>query len=397
MVLLLGVGGSALRIPNERVFSVIETIYRAPLDPGAWQNVVEDIQALLPMAGASLQGFQAGSPPRTIGVFAGYDPNTVQEYVAHYAQLNALVPLVPRLPAGVPLVVDESPYRPQIHKTEFHDFLVKRGLGSGIGLPIWNARGRMFVLTMDYAVGNGAKLNGPAARLARVLAPHLRRSFEIAHKLAQSQTTTAEPASLLARMKAPTLVVDRCRRLRFANEAAEALLRSSIGLRLDGAGRLILEDAAADIELEGSIQACVRPELAGRSPHAIGFGSGEAERSRWITAIPLATDDAPSKTDMAAFLCPPGRLAMLIVSQAREASPDFAQTLRAAFRLTPSETKLALALMQGSSLQEHARDNGISVMTVRNQLQSIFGKTSTHRQAELIALLFSVLRNRRAA
>jgi DNA-binding CsgD family transcriptional regulator len=100
---------------------------------------------------------------------------------------------------------------------------------------------------------------------------------------------------------------------------------------------------------------------------------------------------------MAAFLCSPGRLVMLIVSQAREASPDFAQTLRAAFRLTPSETKLALALMQGSSLQEHARDNGISVMTVRNQLQSIFGKTSTHRQAELIALLFSVLRNRRAA
>jgi DNA-binding CsgD family transcriptional regulator len=88
---------------------------------------------------------------------------------------------------------------------------------------------------------------------------------------------------------------------------------------------------------------------------------------------------------------------MLIVSQARESNADSTQVLRTAFRLTPSETKLALALMHGSSLQEHARENGVAVMTVRNQLQSIFGKTSTHRQAELIALLFSALRNRRPA
>jgi DNA-binding CsgD family transcriptional regulator len=386
-----------LRIPDGKLFAVIETIYRAPLDPGAWQDVVEDIQALLPMTGASLQGFHAGSPPRTIGVFAGYDPDSVEQYVAHYAAHNPWVPLVPKMPAGVPVVVDESPFAPQVRKTEFHHFLVKRGLGSGIGLPIWNTPDRVFMFAIDYSVSKGAKLNGPASNLAGVLAPHLRRSFEIAHKLAEAQAATAEPAALLARMKTPALVVDRCRRLRFANEAAELLLRSQVGLHLDRAGRVILREVSADVELEKSVQACFRPELTGSLPHAIAFRTTEGEWGRWISAIPLATHKKPSKADIAAFLCSTGSLAMLIVSQARESNADSTQVLRTAFRLTPSETKLALALMHGSSLQEHARENGVAVMTVRNQLQSIFGKTSTHRQAELIALLFRALRNRRPA
>ena len=384
----VGVGRTALRIPNKKIFSVIETIYRAPLDPGAWQGVIEEVRTLLPMTGASLQGFMAGSPPRAIGAFAGYDPRTVEEYIANYAHRNALVPLIPKLQAGVPLVVDESPYRAQIHKTAFHGFLLRHGMGSGIGLPIWNDQGRMLVLTMDYAPGKGERLNGPAARLAQVLAPHLRRSFELAHQLAQSQSDT--PTPVLGRMKAPTLVVDERRRLQFANHAAEALLGARSGLYVDKAGRVALEDGAADVELERSVQACVRPELAASLRHAICFRARGSEASQWISALPLTPDKASSKSDVVMFFSGSTRLVMLIVSQAREPADDLAELLRGAFRLTPAEIRLALALMAGTSLQEYAACSGVAVMTVRNQLQSIFGKTSTHRQAELTALLFSL-------
>ncbi len=384
----VGVGRTALRIPNKKIFAVIETIYRAPLDPGAWQGVIEEVRTLLPMTGASLQGFMAGSPPRAIGAFAGYDPRTVEEYVAHYAHRNALVPLIPKLQAGVPLVVDESPYRAQIHKTAFHGFLLRHEMGSGIGLPIWNDQGRMLVLTMDYAPRKGERLNGPAARLAQVLAPHLRRSFELAHQLAQSQSDA--PTPVLGRMKAPTLVVDERRRLQYANPAAEALLGARSGLYLDKAGRIVLDDCAADVELERSVQACVRPELAGPLQHAICFRARGSEANQWISALPLTPDRASPKSDVVMFFSASSRLVMLIVSQAREPADDLAQVLRTTFGLTPAEIRLALALMQGVSLQEYAACNGVAVMTVRNQLQSIFGKTTTHRQAELTALLFGL-------
>jgi DNA-binding CsgD family transcriptional regulator len=246
----------------------------------------------------------------------------------------------------------------------------------------------MLVLTMDYAPGKGERLNGPAARLAQVLAPHLRRSFELSHQLAQSQSDA--PASVLGRMKAPTLVVDERRRLHYANPAAEALLGARSGLHLDKAGRVALEDGAANVELERSVQTCVRPELAGSLRHAICFRARGGEASQWISALPLTPDKASSKSDVVMFFSPSTRLVMLIISQTRDPADDLAQFLRSAFRLTPAEIRLALALMQGISLQEHAASNSVAVMTVRNQLQSIFGKTSTHRQAELTALLFSL-------
>lgn len=57
------------------------------------------------------------------------------------------------------------------------------------------------------------------------------------------------------------------------------------------------------------------------------------------------------------------------------------------FGFTTAETKLALHLMQGGSLNEFASLNGTSRNTVRNQLKQVFQKTHVRRQAELVALL----------
>jgi len=60
------------------------------------------------------------------------------------------------------------------------------------------------------------------------------------------------------------------------------------------------------------------------------------------------------------------------------------------FGLTPSEAKLACIIACGASPNLAARERSISRETVRNQLKSIFAKTNTHRQSELVALLLQV-------
>jgi DNA-binding CsgD family transcriptional regulator len=62
-------------------------------------------------------------------------------------------------------------------------------------------------------------------------------------------------------------------------------------------------------------------------------------------------------------------------------------TLERVFGLTPAEARLATLLARGATTSEAAEALGISVATVRTQLGSIFGKTHTHRQAELVILL----------
>lgn len=69
------------------------------------------------------------------------------------------------------------------------------------------------------------------------------------------------------------------------------------------------------------------------------------------------------------------------------AHPDAGPRLQALFGLSPKETELAQALMQGLSLREASLRRHVGLTTVRSQLASLFRKTDTTRQGQLIALL----------
>jgi DNA-binding CsgD family transcriptional regulator len=55
-----------------------------------------------------------------------------------------------------------------------------------------------------------------------------------------------------------------------------------------------------------------------------------------------------------------------------------------------AEAKVASMVAAGSSSEEIASELQVSRETVRNQIKAIFGKTGTHRQSELAALVSRV-------
>ena len=63
------------------------------------------------------------------------------------------------------------------------------------------------------------------------------------------------------------------------------------------------------------------------------------------------------------------------------------ETLRNVFDLTQAEARIAQNLARGASLEEIATRLQIRMSTARTQLASIFSKTSTCRQAKLVAVL----------
>ncbi len=69
-----------------------------------------------------------------------------------------------------------------------------------------------------------------------------------------------------------------------------------------------------------------------------------------------------------------------------------APALEKIFSLTAAEGRLAAALTNGISLASIARERKVSMATLRKQLASIFAKTGTSRQPELVALLARVCR-----
>jgi DNA-binding CsgD family transcriptional regulator len=69
-------------------------------------------------------------------------------------------------------------------------------------------------------------------------------------------------------------------------------------------------------------------------------------------------------------------------------SPEVVR-LRVEFGLTKAEARLAWRLAGGASLAGAAEAFDVKLTTIRSQLQQVFAKTGTSRQAELVALLLS--------
>src|SRR5690606_17971188 len=71
-------------------------------------------------------------------------------------------------------------------------------------------------------------------------------------------------------------------------------------------------------------------------------------------------------------------------------TPVDAALLSSTFGLTPAETRVALALSEGTTPSEIAAGLNISRTTVAFHLRNIFQKTGSRRQAELVARLLQI-------
>jgi DNA-binding CsgD family transcriptional regulator len=171
----------------------------------------------------------------------------------------------------------------------------------------------------------------------------------------------------------------------FANTCAEALLREGRVVRQrDGAlepvdprerpafARLLRETAAA---ARSVVDLPVRSELALRA--------GGAHASHMATFLPVrlapVANHGPTP-EVAVYL------QRTDVDRAANLDPA---VLRRLFGLTPSEARLAVLLAQGHDVANAAREMGQRLNTTRCMLKSVFAKTGTHRQAELLSLVLS--------
>jgi DNA-binding CsgD family transcriptional regulator len=66
-----------------------------------------------------------------------------------------------------------------------------------------------------------------------------------------------------------------------------------------------------------------------------------------------------------------------------------AKAIQELFGLTPAEARLTAALAEGKSLQDYSDEASIASSTARSTLKSVFKKTQTSRQAEVVRLVLS--------
>lgn len=222
------------------------------------------------------------------------------------------------------------------------------------------------------------------ARVMRRLAPRIEQASALGYLLEREWATRAALLECLAAKADAVILLDLFGRPSFMNDAARRMLAAGDGLKLAGE----------------TLQAARRPEaLALRrlvSQTLAGLGGDDARSggrvlvSRVSRRKPYVVTVMPSPA-REAFLAGHSIACVIHIQDLATPPSPQAADLGSVFGLTRRESELAADLARAAQLDVAAARCGMAVNTARNHLQSIFAKTDTSGQAELVQLLGRIL------
>lgn len=263
---------------------------------------------------------------------------------------------------------DDDVFSPEEIETlpYYREFLRPNGMAWGTGTMIEGGSADMAIVSIHRPYERGPIERARMAELTR-LRPHLARASLISARL--SSERHAVTLSTLESLGLPAATLGANGRLIDANAVFEA----QAGARLvDLPGRLRFQDRDADRLFQSTLDA---PQMRGGSfPHR-------------------ASNDTPPLIVHLSPIAGHGRDLfaaaqwLMILTPPAAGKPVSSRMLSGLFDLTPAESRVVVHLLQGAGVGGAAESTGTSPDTVRHHLKSVFHKTGTHSQGELLALL----------
>ncbi len=368
---------------DDALIGLIDTIGEAGLDPDLWPSALTRLAEVL---GAG-QVAMASLDERTqtfASIAPRLDPEFLASYQSYWAFHNPLWTRSTAVPTGQTFSLESLIGREAFAKTAiFNEWW--RPAHCGLGLVGAN------LLIEDRLTALVCFTNGPSeddvseaqVRAFEFALPHIYRAVRIQRKIRLLDLEREAAAEQLDALADAVVLVDAGARVVFANAAARASLVAGDGLVLHD-GTLEAEDGGALTNLIASCAA--RPKLG-----SLRTRGGDLEIARGPGRAPLHVMVAPlgaeGRLAEAPWLGLRAPVAMVAFTDPDSERRRLERYLRDAFGLTPAESSLATEIAKGDGRKAAAQRRGVALSTARAQLSSIFEKTGTRRQAELVRLV----------
>jgi DNA-binding CsgD family transcriptional regulator len=219
-----------------------------------------------------------------------------------------------------------------------------------------------------------------ARRQMRLIAPHIRRAVVIGRMFEFKAAEVATFVDAFNGLSTAMYLVAAEGRLIHANAAGSAILAQG-DILSSVAGRLVTSDA--------EVQRTLRDVFA-------AAGQGDAALGIKGIAVPLIGKDGERYVAHVLPLMSGARrragidraaVAALFVRRAALVTSSTSQVIGEAFKLTPTELRVLLAIVEVGGIPEVATAFGVADTTVRTHVNRLFEKTGVTRQADLVKLV----------
>ena len=350
---------------------LIESIYDCAIDPNLWPSTLEEIAAAHnSMAGTlNVMDFVTGAE-RTL-VHVGISDHYQALYRKCYQGCDVFAHSLLLHPVDQPATSEELAAEEELLQSRiYREWAVPQGFRYVLLTALIKNQARLAFIGVTRGEKGGPYDAEEQARMA-LLAPHVRRAITIADLIEHKSVERDDFAATLDALTTAVLVLGADGRLVYSNAAGDAALaREDVLLSRNG----IVEpwDHAA------------RPALRVMTDAAAGGTVTLARRNGGnaiVSALPLSSERRRSTV--------PRRARIALFVQDNPAGPLAIELIGRAYGLTGAELRILLGLVDDATPADIAKRYGIAPSTVRTHLKSLFVKTGTNRQKDLVKLLLS--------
>jgi DNA-binding CsgD family transcriptional regulator len=363
--------------------ALIDAIYEAVFDNGLWPSVLIKIADVIGAAQVAMPS--ADRQAKIIETIAPrVDPDLCASFKEYWAFRDPVFGQAILRPPGKVYTLDHLTRRETFAASPVFNELW-RAAGWGLAFAGSNLVAEAqfsAMICISNSPGSDFLTKGQL-RLFEAVSRHLGRAVYMSRQLWKLDLAILATAERFEMLPDGALLADAAGRVVLANGAAKAMLDARDGIFLRN-GRLAI--TSSPNVLQQLVASCAR------NCHRIGSGGEfivprECPKSALrVTVAPLRSRARLPDVPWIGLGSP---VAIVTVANGQHQRERRQKDLCNRFDLTLAEGALAAEILLGDGRKAAAKRCGMSDQTAKTHLGSIFGKTGTHRQAELVRFLLS--------
>jgi len=366
---------------DPKLFSALtDDIYGAILDKSRWLDVLrQTTQFVGAQAGVLLWRSEVSGAADPVYYSFGIESRYAESYVEHAKLDPLMVAMFSREIGDVASATELVPRSVFVESRFYKDWALPQGWARSVHVNL-DKSPTSFVYLSLWRSGTGGSVGWPAMDRLRLLASHLRRAVLVRKFIDRHTAEAATLGDTLDGIGPGLFFVNADAHILEANANGRAMLEQGTLVRAHG-GRLVPADRDAE---------------QGLTEILCGFESGNAASSVRPASVLLSTRagepfvahvvpliEGVRRSTGSAYTA----VAAVFVQRASFELPSSREIIAKSYKLTPTELRVLLAIVEVGGVPKVSEAMGITVSTVKTHLRRLFAKTSTDRQADLVKLV----------
>jgi DNA-binding CsgD family transcriptional regulator/PAS domain-containing protein len=363
-----------------RLSTLIGDIYDAALEPSKWIEVLADTARFVGGPAASVYSKAVAQRSSEIYYQYGIDPNYEQLYIDKYVRVDPSTHS--QLFANVGDIISTENYMPyaEFQETRFYkEWAHPQQLVDGATAVLEKVSTAVAMFTVFRHQRDGLVDDEMRGRM-RLLIPHVRRAVLVGGLLEERLSRATALEDTLDGLSASVLLVDADGHIVHANTAARALL-SAGDVACTKSNRILAHDAAVNGLLQDTFKAASEGDGAiGVKGVSLTLTTRKGED--YVAHVLPLTSGARRRAGKVYAAS-----AALFIARTELAMPSPPELIARHYKLTPTELRVLLAIVEVGGVPDVADTLGVSTETVKTHLSRVYEKTGVNRQADLVRLV----------